>query len=82
MVIHDRASRHVSKIVMLLADFRRRMLQNSGDQANFLWRVHRQKCRGGSEPNGPRGLLVLHIPAQDTKSKKQDITAELPDEVR
>jgi integrase len=34
-----------------------------------------------SEPNGPRGLLLLHIPAQDTKSKKQDIVAEVPDDV-
>jgi integrase len=34
-----------------------------------------------SEPNGPRGVLLLHIAAQDTKSKKQDIVAEVPDEV-
>jgi integrase len=34
-----------------------------------------------SEPNGSRGLLLLHIAAQDTKSKKQDIIAEVPDEV-
>jgi integrase len=34
-----------------------------------------------SEPNGPRGLLLLHIAAQDTKSKKQDIVVEIPDEV-
>jgi integrase len=34
-----------------------------------------------SEPNGPRGLLLLHIAAQDTKSKRQDIVVELPDEV-
>jgi integrase len=34
-----------------------------------------------SEPNGPRGPLLLHISAQDTKSKKQDILAEIPDDV-
>jgi integrase len=34
-----------------------------------------------SEPNGPRDLLLLHIPARDTKSKKQDIVMEIPDEV-
>jgi integrase len=34
-----------------------------------------------SEPNGPRGLLLLHIAAPDTKSKKQDIVVEIPDEV-
>jgi integrase len=34
-----------------------------------------------SEPNGPRGELLLHIPASATKSKKQDIVSEVPDEV-
>jgi integrase len=34
-----------------------------------------------SEPNGPRGQLVAHIAARDTKSKKQDIVSEIPDEV-
>jgi integrase len=34
-----------------------------------------------SEPNSSRGLLLLHIAAQDTKSKKQDIVVEIPDEV-
>jgi integrase len=34
-----------------------------------------------SEPNGPRGQLLAHIAARDTKSKKQDITSEIPDEV-
>jgi integrase len=34
-----------------------------------------------SEPNGSRGILLLHIAAQDAKTKKQDIVAEVPDEV-
>lgn len=34
-----------------------------------------------SEPNGPRGQLLAHIAARDTKSKKQDIVSEIPDEV-
>jgi integrase len=34
-----------------------------------------------SEPNGPRGQLVLHIAARHTKAKKQDIITEVPDEV-
>jgi integrase len=34
-----------------------------------------------SEPNGPRGQLVLHIAARHTKSKRKDITREVPDEV-
>jgi integrase len=34
-----------------------------------------------SEPDGPRGLLLLHIAAQDTKSKKKDIAKEIPDDV-
>jgi integrase len=34
-----------------------------------------------SEPNGPRGQLVLHIPARYTKTKRKDITSEIPDDV-
>jgi integrase len=34
-----------------------------------------------SELNGPRGQLLAHIAARDTKSKKQDIICEIPDEV-
>jgi integrase len=34
-----------------------------------------------SEPNGSRGRLLLHIPAGDTKTKRQDITVEVPDYV-
>ena len=34
-----------------------------------------------SEPNGPRGQLLLHIAARHTKTKRQDIITELPDEV-
>jgi integrase len=34
-----------------------------------------------SEPNGPRGQLVLHVAARHTKTKKHDIIAEVPDDV-
>jgi integrase len=34
-----------------------------------------------SEPNGPRGRLVLHIAARHTKTKRQDIITDVPDEV-
>ena len=34
-----------------------------------------------SEPNGSRGPLVLHIAARHTKTKRQDITVEVPDDV-
>jgi integrase len=34
-----------------------------------------------SEPNGPRGQLLLHIAARDTKTKREDIVSEIPDEV-
>jgi integrase len=34
-----------------------------------------------SEPNGSGGKLVLHIPARDTKTKRQDITVEVPNGV-
>jgi integrase len=34
-----------------------------------------------SEPNGPRSQLLLHIAARNTKTKRQDIVSEVPDEV-
>jgi integrase len=34
-----------------------------------------------SEPNGPRSQLLLHIPARETKTKREDIVSEVPDEV-
>ncbi len=33
------------------------------------------------EPNGPKGRLLLHIPAEETKAGRQDLTVEIPDEV-
>ena len=44
-----------------------------------LSRLHWQKHF--SEPNGPRGRLVLHIAARDTKTKRQEIVTEVPDDV-
>ncbi len=43
--------------------------------SSLTWRRH------FSEPDGPKGRLVLHIPAQETKSKHQDLVAEMPDDV-
>jgi integrase len=34
-----------------------------------------------SEPNGPRSRLLLHIAARDTKTKREDIISEVPDEI-
>ncbi len=34
-----------------------------------------------SEPDGPKGRLILHIPAQETKTGKKDYVAEVPPEV-
>ena len=34
-----------------------------------------------SEPNGPRSQLLIHIAARETKTKRQDIVSEVPDEV-
>jgi integrase len=42
---------------------------------SLVWRRH------FSEPDGPKGRLLLHIPAAETKSKKKDIVAEIPEEV-
>jgi integrase len=39
------------------------------------WRRH------FSEPDGPRGRLMMYIPAEETKGKKQEIVAEIPNEV-
>jgi integrase len=37
--------------------------------------------RNFTEPNGPRGQLLLHVAARETKSKRQDIVSEVLDEV-
>jgi integrase len=34
-----------------------------------------------SEPNGPRSQLLLHIAARHTKTKRDDVVSEVPDEV-
>jgi integrase len=39
------------------------------------WRHH------FSEPNGPRSQLLIYIPAEETKTKRQDHVSEVPDEV-
>jgi integrase len=33
------------------------------------------------EPDGPKGRLLLHIPAQETKTKSRDLTVEIPADV-
>jgi integrase len=33
------------------------------------------------EPDGPRGPLLLHIPAEETKARRQDLTVEIPADV-
>jgi hypothetical protein len=43
--------------------------------AGLNWQYH------FSEPNGSRGELLLHIAARDTKTKRQDITIEVPHDV-
>jgi integrase len=34
-----------------------------------------------TEPNGPRGQLLLHVAARETKTKREDFVSEVPDEV-
>jgi integrase len=34
-----------------------------------------------SEPDGPRGRLLLHIPAPETKARREDFIAEVPEDV-
>jgi integrase len=55
--------------IVLAVPLRPQNLSSLHWQANF------------SEPNGPRGQLVLHIAARHTKAKKLDIVTEVPDEV-
>ena len=33
------------------------------------------------EPDGPKGSLLLHIPAEETKARRQDLTVEIPADV-
>ncbi len=33
------------------------------------------------EPDGPKGRLLLHIPAEETKTRRQDLTVEIPADV-
>jgi hypothetical protein len=42
--------------------------------SSLTWRRH------FTEPDGPKGRLLLHIPAQETKSRHQDLVAEIPDD--
>lgn len=39
------------------------------------WRRHFR------EPDGQKGRLLLHIPAEETKTKRQDLTVEIPTDV-
>jgi integrase len=43
--------------------------------SSLIWRRH------FTEPDGAKGRLLLHIPAEETKSKLQDLVAEIPDDV-
>jgi integrase len=43
--------------------------------SSLRWRHH------FSEPNGPRSQLLMHIAARETKTKRQDLVSEVPDEV-
>ena len=42
---------------------------------SLVWRRH------FSEPDGSKGPLLLHIPAAETKSKRKDVVAEIPEDV-
>jgi integrase len=55
--------------VLLALPLRPQNLSNLSWQLNF------------NEPNGPKGQLLLHIDARDTKTKRQDIVSEVPPDV-
>lgn len=59
----------VSIAVLLAAPLRAQNL------SNLHWARH------FSEPDGPKGRLILHIPKQETKTGRSDYVAEVPTEV-
>ena len=61
--------------VAIAIDFQLAIPLRPQNLSRLNWRRH------FSEPDGPKGRLFVHIPTQETKSKKQDFIAEVPDDV-
>jgi integrase len=67
--------RVVEAQVAIAIDILLALLPRSQNLSSLSWRDN------FSEPNGPRGQLLLHIAARHTKTKREDIVREVPDEV-
>ena len=61
--------------VAIAIDFQLAIPLRPQNLSRLNWRRH------FSEPDGPKGRLILHIPKPETKSKKQDFIAEVPNDV-
>ncbi|MEZ5827108.1 MAG: tyrosine-type recombinase/integrase [Hyphomicrobiales bacterium] len=67
--------RYVEAQVAIAIDINLVMPLRPQNLSSLIWQRH------FSEPDGPKGRLLLHIPAQETKSKLQDLVAEIPNDV-
>ena len=70
----DRLS-FVKAQVAIAIDFELAIPLRPQNLSSLNWRRH------FSEPDGPKGRLVLHIPAAEMKSRREDYTAEVPEPV-
>lgn len=67
--------RFVEAQVGIAIDIQLAMPLRPQNLSSLEWRRH------FVEPDGSKGRLLLHIPKEETKTKLQDIVAELPDDV-
>ena len=67
--------RHADAQVAIAIDILLAVPIRSQNLCRLIWNRH------FSEPDGPRGRLLMYIPAEETKGKKKDFVAEIPDEV-
>ncbi len=65
----------VNAQVAIAIDFQLAIPLRPQNLSRLNWRRH------FSEPDGPKGRLILHIPKDETKSGNNDFVAEVPDEV-
>ena len=76
-VVKDLSGRisFVKAQVAIAIDFQLAIPLRPQNLSSLNWRRH------FSEPDGPKGRLVLHIPAAEMKSRRDDYVAEVPDHV-
>ena len=67
--------RFVDAQVAIAIDFQLAIPLRPQNLSSLNWQRH------FSEPDGPKGRLLLHIPASETKSRREDFIAEIPEHV-